>query len=230
MAPADHHDDTRRHEPRLAAEFQRAFAEALLAGDGEGAERIVREAIEAGLAEGLIDDDVIRPALVLVGDLWAEGRISIADEHLATAISVRVITLQREAFRVARRRAGRGVVLAGIEGERHVVGLEMAGSLLLHAGYDVRMLGADLPVAAIAAAVERHRPAVVGFTAATPETAVHLPDAVGEVRVASATTGILVGGRGVGFGLMAGGNVAVCRHVADVVAQADALVQRAGLN
>ena len=29
---------------------------------------------------------------------------------------------------------------------------------------------------------------------------------------------------------MAGGNVAVCRHVADVVEQVDALVQRAGLN
>ena len=88
MPPADRHDETRRREHRLAAEFQRAFAEALLAGDGDTAERIVREAIEAGLGEALIDDEVIRPALVLVGDLWAEGRISIADEHLATAISV----------------------------------------------------------------------------------------------------------------------------------------------
>ena len=230
VPPADHHDETRRREQRLAAELQRAFAEALLAGDGDTAERIVREAIEAGLGEGLIDDEVIRPALVLVGDLWAEGRISIADEHLATAISVRVLTLYREAFRVSRRRAGHRVLLAGIEGERHVVGLEMAGSLMTHAGYEVRMLGAELPVAAVAAAVERHRPAIVGFTTATAETAVHLPAAVAAVRAASPTTGILVGGRGVGLGPIAGGDVALCRHVADAVGRADALLQRSGLN
>jgi methanogenic corrinoid protein MtbC1 len=230
VAPADHHDDTRRRELRLAAAFQRAFAEALLAGDGDAAERIVREAIEAGLAEGLIDDEVIRPALVLVGDLWAEARISIADEHLATAIAVRVLALQREAFRVARRRTGHRVMLAAVEGEHHVVGLEMAASLMLHAGYDVLMLGADLPVAAVAAAVARHRPAVAGFTAATPETAVRLPATVAAVRAASPGTGILVGGRGVGLGLVAGGDVSICRHVADAVGQADALVQRSAFN
>jgi MerR family transcriptional regulator, light-induced transcriptional regulator len=230
VPPADHHDDVRRRELRLAAEFQRAFAEALLAGDRDAAERIVREAIEASLGEGLIDDEVIRPALVLVGDLWAEGSISIADEHLATAIAVRVLALQRETFRVAGRRAGHRVVLAGVEGEHHVVGLEMACSLLLNAGYDVRMLGADLPVAAVAPAVERHHPAVFGFTAATAETAVRLPAAVAAVRAASATTGILVGGRGVGLGLVAGRDLAICRHVADVVGQVDALVQRSGLN
>ena len=147
----------------------------------KAAERIVREAIEAGLAEALIDDDVIRPALVLVGDLWAEGRISVADEHLATSISVRVT-------RSSARRSGSSraapVGASCSPGSRASATSSASRwpERALHAGYDVRMFGADLPVASIAAAVERHRPAVVGFTARRWRRRSNLPAAVEEVR------------------------------------------------
>jgi len=226
----DRHDETDEREPRLAAEFQRAFADALLAGDPPAAERVVRDAIDAGLGESLIDDRIVRPALVLVGDLWADGSLSVADEHLATAICMRVVALLHEAFRVARERPSHRVLLAGAQGERHVVGLEMAGSVILHAGYDVRMLGADLPVATVAAAVARHRPAVVGFTTATAGTAANLPAAFDAVRRVSPGTGILVGGRGAGERPVVAADVAVCRHVADAVDHVDALVRRAERN
>jgi methanogenic corrinoid protein MtbC1 len=186
--------------------------------------------MDAGLGEAVIHDHVVRPALVLVGDLWADGRISIAEEHLATSISMRVLTLQREAFRVARQRASTRVLLAGAQGERHVVGLEMAGSVILHAGYDVRLLGADLPVGEVAAAVARHRPSVVGFSAATPWTAAALPDAFEAVRRVSPDTGIVVGGRGVDERMAAAWDVVVCRHVTDAVELVDALVKRARRN
>ena len=228
--PADHHDETSQREIQLAAEFQRAFADALLAGDQHAAETVVRDAIDGGLGEALIDDHVIRPALVLVGDLWADGSISVAEEHLATSISVRVLMLQREAFRVARRRAVHRVLLAGAQGEQHVVGLEMASSVLLHAGYDVRLYGADLPVAAIAATVDRHRPSVVGFTTATGLSAVNLPAAFEAVRRVGPDIGIVVGGRGVEPPIAASWDVAVCDHVSDAVAQVDALVRRARHN
>jgi len=230
---SDHHDEQRRREQRdlrRAAEFQRAYADAVLAGEQRAAERIVREAVDADLGEALIDDHVIRPALVLVGDLWAEGSISVADEHLATSISVRVTTLLREAFRVARRRGSRRILLAGAQGEHHVVGLEMASSIIGHAGYDVRLFGADLPVASITGAVARHRPTVVGFTSATVLTAVNLPAAFEAVRRVNPGIGLVVGGQGIPAEMVVGWDVAVCRHVADAVEQVDALVQRARRN
>jgi methanogenic corrinoid protein MtbC1 len=226
----DHRDETHDREQQLVAELQRTYADAILAGEPRAAETVIREAIEAGLDEATIDDRVIGPALVLVGDLWVEGNISIADEHLATSISLRVMTLQREAFRVARERATRRVLLAGAQGEHHVVGLEMAASVILHAGYDVRLLGPDLPVAEIGAAVERHRPAVVGFTTATSLSAVNLPAAIDAVRRVEPDVGIVVGGGGVDAGLAARPDVVVCRHVADAVPRVDALIKRAGRN
>jgi B12 binding domain len=69
------------------------------------AEIAIREATDAGLGTAEIDDAIIAPALWLVGELWERGEISVADEHIATEISIRVLALEREAQRVVEARA-----------------------------------------------------------------------------------------------------------------------------
>ena len=93
----------------------------------------------------------------LIGDLWERGEISVADEHLATEISTRVLALQREAERLAVARGGHRIMLATPEGEQHIVALRMVRNLLREAGYDVLMLGADVPPADLAASAARRR-------------------------------------------------------------------------
>lgn len=227
---SDRHEEQGRHELRLALALQAAYAEALLAGDAPRAEAVIRDAIEAGLSEAMIDDHVIRPTLVLVGDLWADGELSVVEEHLATSISRRVIALQREAFRVARHRASERVLLAAVQGEQHVVGLEMAANVILHAGYDVRMLGADVPVVELPRAVMRHRPAVLGLSTASAMTSVNALASIEAVRDRGLTGGIIVGGRAADERWAQNNDVVVCRHVADAVALVDGLVKRAAHN
>jgi methanogenic corrinoid protein MtbC1 len=122
-------------------ELADAFAEALLAADEVSAEIAVREAMDAEFSTPEIDEKLIAPALWLVGELWERGKISVAEEHLATEISVRMLALQREAQRVTRSRTGRRVMLATPLEEFHVVVLRMVENLLRGAGYDVMMLG-----------------------------------------------------------------------------------------
>lgn len=210
--------------------LRESFGDALLSGADASAERVVREAIEAGVPEAVIDDEVVTPALRRVGDLWEQGILSVADEHLATEISIRILALQREAFRSAARRGAHGVVLAAVEGEHHVVGLQMAASVLAHAGYAVRMLGADLPVDALEHAVERHRPAVVGLTATMPASAALLPVSLDAVRGLAPQAGVVVGGAAATPDLTARPGVTLCEHVADAVTAVDALTHRAALN
>ncbi len=210
--------------------LQRAYAETVLAGDEAGAERTIREAMELGLAEEEIQADVIAPVMRLVGDLWASGELSVADEHLATEISIRVLALQREAFRAAQRRARERVLLAAPQGERHVVGLTMTGNLLVHAGYDVRMLGADVPLDDLAGAVTKHRPVAVGLSVTLPATGALVPEAVERIRAADPYVGVVLGGpatEGLTRPLV---GVTVCRHVSEVVPLVDAIVLRASSN
>jgi methanogenic corrinoid protein MtbC1 len=224
--PAGHdHDADLRGAARLA-DFRRAYTGACLAGDPAEAERVVAEAIEAGLAAATIDDRIIAPAMRLVGDLWAEGRLGIDQEHLATEISLRVLALQRDAFRVAHRRVRHRVLLAAAEGETHVLGLAMAADALLRAGYDVRLLGADVPIGALAAAVRRHAPSVVGLTVTMPASASRLGAVVDTIRAVDAGVSIVVGGSAAPDRVRPAPRLALCTHVADVVPVVDALVQR----
>ncbi len=207
-----------------------AFTEALLTGDARAAERVVREAIDAGLSQGTIDDEIVARAMRRVGDLWQRGAVSVAEEHLATDISFRVLALQREAFRVARRHAGQRVMLAAVEGEHHVLGLEMARSLLAHAGFDVRVLGADVPIESLRPVVERHEPDVFGFTVTMQTAADLLPLAIDEVRRSVPSVRVVVGGQGVPDDLDQSYWLGVVRGVATVVEDVDALLYRPSLN
>lgn len=230
MAAQGGQEAERLRRLRAIGRLREAYAEAVLAGDEGGAERTIRDAIDAGLAEGVIDDAVIAPSMRRVGDLWAEGEISVADEHLATDITMRMVTLLRECLRVADRRSGHRVLLAGIEHERHTVGLEMAASVLTHGGYEVLTFGADVPVDALAAAVERHRPSLVGLSATLSGTAKLLPAAIYAIRAADPATGVLIGGPAASLRMEATPGIAVCTHVSDALELADGLVQRAALN
>src|SRR4051812_50114888 len=48
----------------------RAYAEALLSGDEVAAEVAIREALAAKLSSSQIDEEVIAPAMWLIGELW----------------------------------------------------------------------------------------------------------------------------------------------------------------
>jgi methanogenic corrinoid protein MtbC1 len=207
-----------------------AFTEALLSGDPRAAELVVRDAIDAGLPQGVIDEAVIAPAMREVGDLWKRGDITVADEHLATDISYRVLAMQREAFRVAGRRRGKVVMLAAVETEQHVLGLEMAGSLLDEAGFDVRMLGADLPIETLRDLVERYEPAVFGFTVTMETASDLLPLAIEETRRGAPSIRVVVGGQGVPRDLDDTYWLTVVNGVTAVVDVVDALLHRPSLN
>jgi methanogenic corrinoid protein MtbC1 len=214
----------------LVSRLGRAYAEAVLSGDEVAAEIVVREAIEANLSEAEIDHEIIAPALWFVGELWERGEITVADEHLATEISLRVLALQREARRLARTRGAQRVMLATPDGELHVVALRMADNLLRDAGYEVVMLGPDVPPVALAASAARHRPEVICLSATMPGGGDKLLIAIHEAQSACPTARFVVGGRGLSSRFRARPGIEVCRRVPQVVEAVDALVKRAEMN
>lgn len=210
--------------------FSDAYLVALLAGDEVAAELAIREAKDASLTIAEIDHSVIAPAMWVIGELWERGELSVAEEHLASEITVRVLALQREAGRVARQRRGRRVLLATPAGELHVIALRMVSNLLREAGYDVVMLGADLPPQALGRAAGLHRADVVALSTTMPGGADELVIAMYEVQQQRPQATFLVGGRGLTSRVQPGPGVQICERVPEAVEAVDALVQRAALN
>jgi len=225
MGQRRENDSLEPRESRITA-IAGAFADALLAAYEVAAEIAIREAMDASLSTAEIDEKVIAPALWLVGELWERGKISVADEHIATEIAVRVLALQREAQRVAQSRGARRTVLATPAGELHVVALGMVANLLRGAGYDVVMLGADVPASALAAAARRFDARVICISSTMPGEADQVLD---EVRQDRPSVPFVVGGRGLSAGWQWGPEVRVCARISEVVEAVDAMVKRAGL-
>ncbi|OIJ26760.1 MerR family transcriptional regulator [Nocardioides luteus] len=84
------------------------------------------------------------PALEELGDAWADGRVSVAGEHLASNAVMRRLAVAYEA--AAAHGHGPRVVLGLAPGTRHEIGLLAFAVAARRRGLDTDYLGADLPV------------------------------------------------------------------------------------
>ena len=121
-------------------------------------------------------------------------------------------------------------MLAAPAGDLHVVALRMVGNLLREAGYDVLMLGADVPVAALASAVSRHRPCVVCMSSTMPSGIDTVMSSVETVHRVAPDVGFVLGGRGLSGQLEARPFVKLCSRVSEVVEAVDATIKRSRFN
>jgi methanogenic corrinoid protein MtbC1 len=103
-------------------------------------------------------------------------------------------------------------------------------NLLRDAGYEVVMLGADVPADGLGQSARRYEPDVVCFTVTMPDCVRNLSRAIDAVRRQRPTAGFVVGGQGQSLPAQADPDVAVCPRVSEIVEVVDAAIKHAGLN
>jgi methanogenic corrinoid protein MtbC1 len=173
------------------------YLAALRAGDRRRAFGIVEDAHARGLDMGALYLHVLQPSLREVGRLWQENQMTVAEEHLATAITQMVMARTAIAAADAVVPSTRSLVAACAETERHDVGLRMVCDLLEREGWDATYLGATVPRDSLARLVRERRPdAVILSASITP----HLPQLQGMIASLREATGdaapfVMVGGR-----------------------------------
>jgi excisionase family DNA binding protein len=166
----------------------------LVAGDEPGAWGVVDSALGSGATPAEVLTRMLAPALRSIGERWAAGELSIADEHRASAVAQRLIARMGPQFaRRGRRRAA--VVLGSVQGDRHSLPTAILSDLLRGEGLEVVDLGADCPAATfVDAARSAGGPCAVGVCVTAPEALDHTAELVGEVRRAGVRCPIVVGG------------------------------------
>jgi MerR family transcriptional regulator, light-induced transcriptional regulator len=159
----------------------------------DGEETLARHRLER-LAGGVTLTDlcehVIAPALRRIGDDWAAGRVSIAQEHRASAICERLIAAH------AQQPGGRprGVaVVTTPPGERHGLPALMAAACLREDHWLVHHLAADLPVEEVARLADEVSASLVVLSAAMSETARAAQDAAQSIAATRPGLGVLSG-------------------------------------
>jgi methanogenic corrinoid protein MtbC1 len=179
---------------RLSAE---ALSPELLAGlladgDDELAAWTLSEALlEAPRAD--VFDGILAEAMHLVGERWASGRWSVAEEHLASQTVLRALDRIRPTTG-PESRIGPLAVLADVAGERHMIGLVCLGQVLRERGWTVADLGADVPAEDLGVFLERNDARLVALSASDPARTEATAAAIAATRRAAPSVPILLGG------------------------------------
>jgi methanogenic corrinoid protein MtbC1 len=141
------------------------YLAAQLRGDRREAMKIVlEEGLDAGATAMEIQEQVIQAAQREIGRLWQENVISIAQEHMATAISNLALSQLFERATHAPRN-GKRVLVACVEGELHEFPARLVADALDLAGFDVRFLGANVPTGSLVEMIDIAKPDLVALSA-----------------------------------------------------------------
>ena len=166
----------------------------LIAGDETGAWQVLESAMSSGADPAEVLTEVLSPALRSIGARWADGELSISDEHRASAVAHRLIARLGPRFSRPGRRRGT-VVLGSAAGDQHSLPTAIFGDLLRGAGLEVIDLGADCPAGSFVDAVAAvGAPCVIGVCVTAPDVAASVPGLVEEIGVELPGCPVLVGG------------------------------------
>ena len=184
--------------------------------DGEGA----HARLDTLLSEYTLNTalrDVLLPCLQQIGERWAHGELSIAQEHFASQlIRDRLLGLARNWDQ------GRGprALLACPAGERHDIGLIAFGLVLSNSGWRITFLGPDTPVTALNDTIHALTPELIVLAATTQK---RFSAITASLRELPAGPTLLFAGAGAtntvataaGAALLEGGPVAAATKIAD---------------
>jgi len=151
---------------------------ALTDGDQLSAIRLVEDAITLRWEPSILYVNVIGHCLAEIGAMWHSGKLSIATEHRATQIALRLLSRARASY-VNGRRIGRKAIITSVQGDNHIIGGLTYADLLRFEGWDVDFLGADTPVYSLLDLVAQEPPNLVGLSVTIED---FIPNAVQTVK------------------------------------------------
>lgn len=125
-------------------EKQKEFLSALLSGNYARCSELVESLLYKGLSIKELYENVIKKALYDVGELWELNRISVATEHMASAI-VESILNQLYPEIISKKKISKTILAACVEGEYHQIGVKMVSDIFEMNGWNTYFLGSNTP-------------------------------------------------------------------------------------
>ena len=156
---------------------------------------LTRELMDAEIAMGRnrLLTSVIDPIMNRVGEMWSEGTLRVADEHLATSVIRTFLgTLQFS------NRAPQGapmLVATTPAGQWHEIGALLASLTAQSAGWNTLYMGPNLPAEEIAGAAITHSASAVALSIIYPGDDSLLSTELYKIQRALPAIPLLIGGR-----------------------------------
>lgn len=177
------------------SDYQKTFLSAILAGDRNRGSAIITELSDRGCTVEDIYEKVIRDSLYKVGDLWESGQISVASEHLASAIVESVLNEQYSRI-ISQIKTNKTVVAASVENEVHQIGLKMVSDIFEMSGFNVHYLGANNPLEDLVSFIDTVKPNILAVSVSINYHLNSLEKLIETIRAKYPNLIIITGGQG----------------------------------
>ncbi len=189
------HDGSASSPPAPIGEDQyREYLAALLAGERATCTRTVEALLAGGCPLKTLYVDLFQRSLYEVGCLWEGNKISVATEHLATAITENLMVLGYPQVFASPRVGHRAIVTCCVD-EYHQLGAKMVADLLELNGWDTLFLGASTPETAVCAMAAERRPDLVCLSVSLSINLPRVTTTIAAIRQQQPSLTILVGGQ-----------------------------------
>lgn len=196
VAPADPSNPT---GGSLVDSIYDVYLKALLAGKRAACLAMVQELIQEEVSLKTIYLDLFQRSLYQVGELWERNRVSVAVEHMATAITENAMGLLHPII-FAAEHCGRKTIVSCAANEFHQIGGKMVADFFEFHGWDGYFLGANTPVRDLLGLVQEQNPDLLCLSLTIQA---NLPNLIRHIETARASFSrldILVGGQAFRWG------------------------------
>lgn len=167
--------------------------EAIKAYDAKTLETLLLKA-SSKMSQPLLIENLIIPLVYKVGDMWHDGTIRVANEHLASAVIRSFLTNLIEQYIPAENAPI--VISATPRGQDHELGALIAAVVAASAGWKVIYLGPNLPVEEIAAVTENLEAKAVALSIVYPnDDPILRKDLLNLKKMLQENIAIIIGGR-----------------------------------
>lgn len=138
---------------------------------------------------------VVAPLAQMIGELWIDGSITVAHEHLATSVLRTFLLNAARPF--GETKQSPRLVVATPAGQLHELGALLVAAVATHLDWQIIYLGASLPATEIAGAARQSRARAIALSLVYPEDDARLENELRLLReLLPADVAILTGGRG----------------------------------
>jgi methanogenic corrinoid protein MtbC1 len=160
---------------------------------------IFDEVVKSNVPVEKIYTQLFQRSLYQVGEYWEMNRISVATEHMATAITENLmIKLQPELF--STERTGKKAVIACVANEYHQVGGKMVADIFEMYGWDGYFVGANTPNTELLRFIESKNPDLIGLSLSIYSNLPELKNTLVKIRQYFPDLPVMVGGQAFRWG------------------------------
>lgn len=171
------------------------FFNSLLEGNKFKCKEIMQSLIDQGMSLNDIYTEMIQKSMYRIGKMWDEGKINVADEHVASRMSEYLVDISLSMVKL-KPKVNKKVLISCIDKEFHDIGARIATNIFEYNGWDTIFLGANIPRSSLLNYIESKTPEIVGLSVSLYVNYVRFTEVLEDISQKFPNLKIIIGGQG----------------------------------